>query len=148
MAKVMSGVEKENYWELQIDFVSQTNWQTVIKNRKSRHHLCFTQLSTEPHTVRYFSHCLLTLILCSLFSRLSLSDSDSDNSADSCLPSREPPPGQKLPAANNKVLNPTCPCKIAFHQCWFLHHVQSMMLVLACTDASLFHFLHQRGNFS
>ncbi|XP_035426772.1 protein ENL isoform X1 [Cygnus atratus] len=36
-------------------------------------------------------------------SRLSLSDSDSDNSADSCLPSREPPPGQKLPAANNKA---------------------------------------------
>ncbi|KAM9369157.1 protein ENL [Phaethornis superciliosus] len=36
-------------------------------------------------------------------SRLSLSDSDSDNSADSCLPSREPPPGQKLPSANNKA---------------------------------------------
>ncbi|KAF2980934.1 hypothetical protein EK904_006542 [Melospiza melodia maxima] len=36
-------------------------------------------------------------------SRLSLSDSDSDNSADSCPPSREPPPGQKLPPANNKV---------------------------------------------
>ncbi|XP_071584099.1 protein ENL isoform X3 [Heliangelus exortis] len=36
-------------------------------------------------------------------SRLSLSDSDSDNSADSCLPSREPPPGQKLPPANNKA---------------------------------------------
>ncbi|XP_025052321.1 protein ENL isoform X7 [Alligator sinensis] len=35
-------------------------------------------------------------------SRLSLSDSDSDNSADSCLPSREPPPSQKLPPANNK----------------------------------------------
>ncbi|KFV63195.1 Protein ENL, partial [Dryobates pubescens] len=34
---------------------------------------------------------------------LSLSDSDSDNSADSCLPSREPPPGQKLPPANNKA---------------------------------------------
>ncbi|XP_019368680.1 PREDICTED: protein ENL [Gavialis gangeticus] len=36
-------------------------------------------------------------------SRLSLSDSDSDNSADSCLPSREPPPSQKLPPANNKA---------------------------------------------
>ncbi|XP_027557401.1 protein ENL isoform X2 [Neopelma chrysocephalum] len=36
-------------------------------------------------------------------SRLSLSDSDSDNSADSCPPSREPPPGQKLPPANNKA---------------------------------------------
>uniref|UniRef100_A0A8V1AH47 MLLT1 super elongation complex subunit n=1 Tax=Gallus gallus TaxID=9031 RepID=A0A8V1AH47_CHICK len=36
-------------------------------------------------------------------SRLSLSDSDSDNSADSCLPSREPPSAQKLPPANNKA---------------------------------------------
>ncbi|XP_024061091.1 protein ENL isoform X1 [Terrapene carolina triunguis] len=36
-------------------------------------------------------------------SRLSLSDSDSDNSADSCLPSREPPPSQKLPPTNNKA---------------------------------------------
>uniref|UniRef100_H0YQ16 MLLT1 super elongation complex subunit n=1 Tax=Taeniopygia guttata TaxID=59729 RepID=H0YQ16_TAEGU len=36
-------------------------------------------------------------------SRLSLSDSDSDNSADSCPPAREPPPGQKLPPANNKA---------------------------------------------
>ncbi|XP_028907531.1 protein ENL isoform X6 [Ornithorhynchus anatinus] len=35
-------------------------------------------------------------------SRLSFSDSDSDNSADSCLPSREAPPAQKLPPANNK----------------------------------------------
>jgi len=43
------------------------------------------------------------LILCYLFFRLSLSDSDSDNSADSCLPSREPPSAQKLPPANNKV---------------------------------------------
>ncbi|XP_028907528.1 protein ENL isoform X3 [Ornithorhynchus anatinus] len=36
-------------------------------------------------------------------SRLSFSDSDSDNSADSCLPSREAPPAQKLPPANNKA---------------------------------------------
>ncbi|KAH1174699.1 hypothetical protein KIL84_008690, partial [Mauremys mutica] len=36
-------------------------------------------------------------------SRLSLSDSDSDNSADSCLPSRDPPPSQKLPPTNNKA---------------------------------------------
>ncbi|XP_065434267.1 protein ENL isoform X6 [Chrysemys picta bellii] len=36
-------------------------------------------------------------------SRLSLSDSDSDNSTDSCLPSREPPPSQKLPPTNNKA---------------------------------------------
>ncbi|XP_048687149.1 protein ENL isoform X4 [Caretta caretta] len=36
-------------------------------------------------------------------SRLSLSDSDSDNSADSCLASREPPPSQKLPPTNNKA---------------------------------------------
>ncbi|XP_061457123.1 protein ENL [Rhineura floridana] len=35
--------------------------------------------------------------------RLSHSDSDSDNSTDSCLPSREPPPSQKLPPPNNKV---------------------------------------------
>ncbi|KAL8177511.1 UNVERIFIED_CONTAM: Protein ENL, partial [Gekko kuhli] len=35
--------------------------------------------------------------------RLSHSDSDSDNSADSCLPSREPPPSQKLPPSSNKV---------------------------------------------
>ncbi|XP_044274955.1 protein ENL isoform X2 [Varanus komodoensis] len=31
------------------------------------------------------------------------SDSDSDNSADSCLPSRETPPSQKPPPLNNKV---------------------------------------------
>ncbi|XP_074058273.1 protein ENL [Macrotis lagotis] len=37
-------------------------------------------------------------------SRLSFSDSDSDNSADSCLPSREPPPAQKLPPANSRYL--------------------------------------------
>uniref|UniRef100_A0A8D0H7P2 MLLT1 super elongation complex subunit n=1 Tax=Sphenodon punctatus TaxID=8508 RepID=A0A8D0H7P2_SPHPU len=36
-------------------------------------------------------------------SRLSLSDSDSDNSGDSCLPSRDPLPSQKVPPANNKV---------------------------------------------
>ncbi|XP_072458091.1 protein ENL isoform X3 [Notamacropus eugenii] len=36
-------------------------------------------------------------------SRLSFSDSDSDNSADSCLPSREPQPAQKLPPANSKA---------------------------------------------
>ncbi|XP_043859237.1 protein ENL isoform X3 [Dromiciops gliroides] len=36
-------------------------------------------------------------------SRLSFSDSDSDNSADSCLPSREPPPAQKVPPANSKA---------------------------------------------
>ncbi|XP_042336401.1 protein ENL [Sceloporus undulatus] len=35
--------------------------------------------------------------------RLSHSDSDSDNSADSCLPSRETLPSQKLPPSNNKV---------------------------------------------
>uniref|UniRef100_A0ACB8F160 Protein ENL n=1 Tax=Sphaerodactylus townsendi TaxID=933632 RepID=A0ACB8F160_9SAUR len=35
--------------------------------------------------------------------RLSHSDSDSDNSADSCLPSCEPPPSQKLPPSSNKV---------------------------------------------
>nr|XP_028569232.1 protein ENL [Podarcis muralis] len=35
--------------------------------------------------------------------RLSHSDSDSDNSEDSCLPSREPLPSQKLPPSNNKV---------------------------------------------
>ncbi|XP_054836499.1 protein ENL [Eublepharis macularius] len=35
--------------------------------------------------------------------RLSHSDSDSDNSADSCLPSREPPPSQKIPPSSNKV---------------------------------------------
>ncbi|KAM6460598.1 protein ENL [Liasis olivaceus] len=35
--------------------------------------------------------------------RLSHSDSDTDNSADSCLPSRETPPRQKLPSSNNKV---------------------------------------------
>uniref|UniRef100_A0A8C3KHY4 MLLT1 super elongation complex subunit n=1 Tax=Calidris pygmaea TaxID=425635 RepID=A0A8C3KHY4_9CHAR len=53
-------------------------------------------------------------------SRLSLSDSDSDNSADSCLPSREPPPGQKLPPANNKVLHPACTYNASFHHHWFL----------------------------
>ncbi|KAM5230272.1 protein ENL isoform 5-T5 [Hipposideros larvatus] len=36
-------------------------------------------------------------------SRLSFSDSDSDNSADSCLPSREPPPPKKPPPPNSKV---------------------------------------------
>ncbi|ETE62800.1 Protein ENL, partial [Ophiophagus hannah] len=35
--------------------------------------------------------------------RLSHSDSDTDNSADSCLPSRDTPPRQKGPSANNKV---------------------------------------------
>ncbi|XP_020636510.3 protein ENL [Pogona vitticeps] len=35
--------------------------------------------------------------------RLSHSDSDSDNSTDSCLPSRETPPSQKLSLPNNKV---------------------------------------------
>ncbi|XP_063147062.1 protein ENL [Candoia aspera] len=35
--------------------------------------------------------------------RLSHSDSDTDNSADSCLPSRETPPRQKPPSSNNKV---------------------------------------------
>ncbi|XP_019509006.1 PREDICTED: protein ENL isoform X1 [Hipposideros armiger] len=35
--------------------------------------------------------------------RLSFSDSDSDNSADSCLPSREPPPPKKPPPPNSKV---------------------------------------------
>lgn len=88
------------------------------------------------------------LILCCLFFRLSLSDSDSDNSADSCLPSREPPPGQKLPPANNKVLHPTCPYNATFHHSWFLHCVQSMVLVFTCTRFSLFHCLHQTGNFS
>lgn len=36
-------------------------------------------------------------------SRLSFSDSESDNSADSCLPGREPPPPQKPPPANSKA---------------------------------------------
>ncbi|KAM5230271.1 protein ENL isoform 4-T4 [Hipposideros larvatus] len=36
-------------------------------------------------------------------SRLSFSDSDSDNSADSCLPSREPPPPKKPPPPNSKA---------------------------------------------
>ncbi|XP_064136472.1 protein ENL isoform X1 [Loxodonta africana] len=36
-------------------------------------------------------------------SRLSFSDSESDNSADSCLPSREPPPPQKPPPPNSKA---------------------------------------------
>lgn len=36
-------------------------------------------------------------------SRLSFSDSESDNSADSCLPSREPPPSKKPPAPNSKA---------------------------------------------
>ncbi|XP_066130674.1 protein ENL isoform X4 [Saccopteryx bilineata] len=36
-------------------------------------------------------------------SRLSFSDSDSDNSADSCLPSREPPPSKKPPPPNSKA---------------------------------------------
>lgn len=40
--------------------------------------------------------------LCSVF-RLSFSDSESDNSADSCLPSREPPPSKKPPPPNSKV---------------------------------------------
>uniref|UniRef100_G3U0G7 MLLT1 super elongation complex subunit n=1 Tax=Loxodonta africana TaxID=9785 RepID=G3U0G7_LOXAF len=35
--------------------------------------------------------------------RLSFSDSESDNSADSCLPSREPPPPQKPPPPNSKA---------------------------------------------
>ncbi|KAG8127211.1 hypothetical protein E2320_022248 [Naja naja] len=35
--------------------------------------------------------------------KLSHSDSDTDNSADSCLPSRDTPPRQKGPSANNKV---------------------------------------------
>ena len=37
--------------------------------------------------------------------RLSFSDSESDNSADSCLPSREPPPPKKPPPPNSKVTN-------------------------------------------
>ncbi|XP_042833869.1 protein ENL isoform X3 [Panthera tigris] len=36
-------------------------------------------------------------------SRLSFSDSESDNSADSCLPSREPPPSKKPPPPNSKA---------------------------------------------
>ncbi|KAM4858873.1 protein ENL isoform X2 [Urocitellus parryii] len=36
-------------------------------------------------------------------SRLSFSDSESDNSADSCLPGREPPPPQKPPPPNSKA---------------------------------------------
>ncbi|MXQ83909.1 hypothetical protein E5288_WYG002556 [Bos mutus] len=36
-------------------------------------------------------------------SRLSFSDSESDNSGDSCLPSREPPPPKKPPPPNSKV---------------------------------------------
>ncbi|XP_042638700.1 protein ENL [Orycteropus afer afer] len=36
-------------------------------------------------------------------SRLSFSDSESDNSADSCLPSRDPPPPQKPPPPNSKA---------------------------------------------
>ncbi|KAK2498737.1 hypothetical protein MC885_017273 [Smutsia gigantea] len=36
-------------------------------------------------------------------SRLSFSDSESDNSADSCLPSREPPPPKKPPPPNSKA---------------------------------------------
>ncbi|XP_021488681.1 protein ENL isoform X2 [Meriones unguiculatus] len=36
-------------------------------------------------------------------SRLSFSDSESDNSADSCLPGREPPPPQKPPPPSGKV---------------------------------------------
>ncbi|XP_045445112.1 protein ENL isoform X3 [Pipistrellus kuhlii] len=36
-------------------------------------------------------------------SRLSFSDSDSDNSADSCLPSREPPAPKKPPPPNSKA---------------------------------------------
>ncbi|XP_039211226.1 protein ENL [Crotalus tigris] len=35
--------------------------------------------------------------------RLSHSDSDTDNSGDSCLPSRDTPPRQKVPSANNKL---------------------------------------------
>ncbi|KAM3852431.1 protein ENL isoform 2-T2 [Vipera latastei] len=35
--------------------------------------------------------------------RLSHSDSDTDNSGDSCLPSRDTPPRQKVPSTNNKV---------------------------------------------
>lgn len=35
--------------------------------------------------------------------RLSFSDSESDNSADSCLPGREPPPSKKPPPPNSKV---------------------------------------------
>ncbi|XP_015682404.1 protein ENL, partial [Protobothrops mucrosquamatus] len=35
--------------------------------------------------------------------RLSHSDSDTDNSGDSCLPSRDTPPRQKVTSANNKV---------------------------------------------
>lgn len=46
-------------------------------------------------------------VLCPVF-RLSFSDSESDNSADSCLPSREPPPSKKPPAPNSKV-NWGCP---------------------------------------
>lgn len=41
-------------------------------------------------------------MLCPVF-RLSFSDSESDNSADSCLPSREPPPSKKPPPPNSKV---------------------------------------------
>lgn len=41
-------------------------------------------------------------VLCPVF-RLSFSDSESDNSADSCLPSREPPPSKKPPPPNSKV---------------------------------------------
>ncbi|XP_049644012.1 protein ENL-like [Suncus etruscus] len=36
-------------------------------------------------------------------SRLSFSDSESDNSGDSCLPGREPPPPQKPPPPNSKA---------------------------------------------
>lgn len=39
----------------------------------------------------------------SVVSRLSFSDSESDNSGDSCLPGREPPPPQKPPPPNSKV---------------------------------------------
>ncbi|KAF0887318.1 ENL protein, partial [Crocuta crocuta] len=46
-------------------------------------------------------------VLCPVF-RLSFSDSESDNSADSCLPSREPPPSKKPPPPNSKV-NWGCP---------------------------------------
>nr|XP_026654492.1 protein ENL [Zonotrichia albicollis] len=56
----------------------------------------------EPSLVAQLVLSLL-LNVCCWFFRLSLSDSDSDNSADSCPPSREPPPGQKLPPANNKA---------------------------------------------
>lgn len=38
-----------------------------------------------------------------LLSRLSFSDSESDNSADSCLPGREPLPPQKPPPPSSKV---------------------------------------------